>query len=97
MFNVVKLRSILDKLSYNDNYDIIDKNMSCSNIGARKNRNIRDHLFVINGILNDVNKSKKNEKVDIQIMDIRKCFDNMFYKETADDILMLESEMTISI
>ena len=38
VFNVVKVRSILDRLSYNDNYDIIDKSMSCSNIGARKNR-----------------------------------------------------------
>ena len=36
VFNVVKLRSILDRLSYNDNYEIIDRNMSCSNIGARK-------------------------------------------------------------
>ena len=74
---MVKLRSILDRLSYNDNYEIIDQTMSCSNIGARKNRNIRDHLFIINGILNDVNNSKKNEKIDIQIMDIRKCFDKI--------------------
>ena len=86
VFNVVKLRSILDKLSYNDNYTTIDQSMSCSNIGARKNRNIRDHLFVINGILNDVKNSKKNENIDIQIMDIRKCFDKMSYKETANDL-----------
>ena len=37
VFIVVKIRSILDKLIYNDNYHIIDKSMSCSNIGARKN------------------------------------------------------------
>ena len=86
VFNVVKLRSLLDKLSYNDNYDNIDQNMSCSNIGARKNRNIRDHLFVINGILNDVNKNKKNENIDILITDIRKCFDKMSYKETGNDL-----------
>ena len=86
VFNVVKLRSILDKLSYNDNYTTIDQSMSCSNIGARKNRNIRDHLFVINGIMNDVKNSKKNENIDIQIMDIRKCFDKMSYKETANDL-----------
>ena len=85
VFNVVKLRSILDRLSYNDNYEIIDQSMSCSNIGARKNRNIRDHLFIINGILNDVN-SQKNKKVDIQIVDIKKCFDKMSYKETANDL-----------
>ena len=86
VFNVVKLRSILDRLSYNDNYGIIDQSMSCSNIGARKNRNIRDHLFVINGILNEVMNSKKIKKVDIQIMDIQKCFDKMSYKETANDL-----------
>ena len=48
IFNVVKIRSILDKLVYNEKYETIDKNMSSSNIGGRKNRNIRDHLFVIN-------------------------------------------------
>ena len=46
IFNVVKIRSILDRLVYNDKYEIIDSNMSSSNIGARKRRNIRDHLFV---------------------------------------------------
>ena len=32
VFNVVKIRSILDKMIYNDFYDIIDSSMSCSNI-----------------------------------------------------------------
>ena len=85
VFNVVKLRSILDRLSYNDKYNIIDQSMSCSNIGARKNRNIHDHLFIINGIMNEVHKSKKR-KIDIQIVDIKKCFDKMSYKETANDL-----------
>ena len=60
--------------------------MSWSNIGARKNRNIRDHLFIINGILNDVLNGKKNANIDIQIVDVRKCFDKMSYKETANDL-----------
>ena len=80
----MKVRSILDKLIYNDKYETIDQSMSCSNLGARKNRNIRDHLFVINAILNDVTKRKKN--VDIEIMDIAKCFDKMWYEETGNDI-----------
>ena len=84
VFIVVKLRSILDKLVYNDKYSIIDKSMSCSNIGARKNRNIRDHLFVINAVINDTVKKKK--AVDIEIMDIKKCFDKMWYEETANDV-----------
>ena len=84
VFNVVKIRSILDKLIYNDKYEMIDKSMSCSNIGARKNRNIRDHLFVVNAVLNDVTKNRKD--VDIEIMDIEKCFDKMWYSETGNDI-----------
>ena len=54
---------------YNQNYEDIDHNMSCSNIGARKDRNIRDHLFVINAILHEASENKKN--VDIQIYDIK--------------------------
>ena len=83
IFNVVKIRTILDKLIMNDKHDIIDKSMSSSNIGARKGRNIRDHL--INGILNEALQNK-NKNIDIQIVDIEKCFDKMSFKETANYI-----------
>ena len=59
--------------------------MSSSNIGGRKNRNIRDHLFVINAILHDAAKDKKNS-IDIEIYDIKKCFDKMWTKETSNDL-----------
>ena len=85
VFNVVKITTILDKLVLNDKYEVIDRSMSCSNIGARKGRNIRDHLFVINAILNEALQNK-NINLDIQIVDIEKCFDKMSYKETANDI-----------
>ena len=84
VFNVVKMRSILDKMISNDKYDTIEQSMSGSNIGARKGKNIRDHLFVINAVINDVTKNKKD--VDIDIMDIAKCFDKMWYAETGNDI-----------
>ena len=71
---------------YNDVYDIIDSNMNCSNIGARKNRNIREHLFVINGILNNVMQNKNRKPVDIQIYDVSKCFDKLEYVTTANDL-----------
>ena len=87
VFNVVKIRSILDKLVYSDIYGIVDASMSASNIGARRNRNIRDHLFVINGVLNDVQQNKKaGGDVDVGIYDITKCFDKMWYSETANDL-----------
>ena len=80
----MKIRSILDRLIYNEKYEEINKSMSCSNIGARKERNIRDHLFVVNSILHEVLENKLN--VDIEIYDIMKCFDKMWAIETANDI-----------
>ena len=47
IFNVSKVRSILEKVIYDDVYDVIDGEISCSNIGGRRGRNIRDHLFVL--------------------------------------------------
>ena len=42
------------KMTYNDKYEDIDHFMSDSNIGARKHKNIRNHLFVIYAIINSV-------------------------------------------
>ena len=50
IFILTVLKKTLDKLMYHDMYEDIDKNMSDSNIGARKDRNIRNHLFMIYGI-----------------------------------------------
>jgi hypothetical protein len=85
IFGLVKIRNIFDKLMYNDIYPIIDNNMSDSNIGARQHRNIRDHLFVVNGIINDVVNGNGHE-TDLQIFDIQQCFDSMWLRETLNDM-----------
>ena len=85
VFGVVKLRSIFDKLIYKDVYPTIDQNLSCSNVGGRKGRNIRDHLFVIYAIINDV-KNGNAKSIDIQGYDINKCFYEMSYEETHNDL-----------
>ena len=59
--------------------------MSSSNIGAQKGKNIRDHLFVVNGLMKDIIQ-EKTKIVDIQIIDVKKCFDKMHFKETGSDI-----------
>ena len=74
------------KLIYNEKYKIIDSNMSDSNVGARRNKNIRNHIFVVNGIINDVLSSKKNKPIDIQIKDYKQCFDSMWLEETLNDL-----------
>ena len=81
IFNVSRVRSIMDKVLYDDLYDIVDDEISCSNIGGRKGRNIRDHLFVIYAMINDVLNGNA-APIDIQTIDIHKCFDEMWYSET---------------
>ena len=42
IFNLSKVRSLLDKLLYNDVYQTVDDSLSCSNAGGRKERGCRD-------------------------------------------------------
>ena len=79
------LRSMMMKVVYNEEYETIDSNMSDSNIGARKNKNIRNHIFIINGIINETLKNKKS-CIDIQILDYRQCFDSMWLEESINDL-----------
>ena len=84
IFLVTVIRSILMRLIYNDKFEVIDSNMSDSNVGARKGMNIRNHIFVINGIINSVLQDK-SKAVDIQILDYKQCFDSMWLEDTLND------------
>ena len=81
IFNLPKVKSLLDKVIYSDVYDTIDQNMSCSNVGGRKNRNIRDHLFTLYAVINDVINGN-GASIDAHLYDVIKCFDEMWYQET---------------
>ena len=83
IFGVSKVRSILEKLMYQDKYEIIDEAMSDSNVGGRRRRNIRDNLFVIYAAINESIRNKKS--IDIQFYDLSKCFDAMWAEETMND------------
>ena len=85
IFVVSTMRMILDSLIYEDKYNDIDGNMSDSNIGARRNRNIRDHLFIVNGIINSV-LNGESAPIDIQIYDVQKCFDTLWLEDCMLDI-----------
>jgi hypothetical protein len=85
IFIVTILRSILMKLIYLDEYEGIDKSMSDSQIGARKGKNIRNHIWVVNGIICDVLSTKKKKPIDIQIFDYKQCFDGLWLEECLND------------
>ena len=85
VFRTCVIRNILDRLIYNDTYDMIDKSLTDCNVGCRKKRNIRDNLFVLNAILNDV-KQGKCEPIDAVVYDVTKCFDSLWLKECINDL-----------
>ena len=85
IFVVSIIRSILMRLIYEDYYSIIDKSMSDSQIGARKRKNVRNHLWIVHGIISDVLSSKTKKPVDIQILDYKQCFDSLWLKECMND------------
>ena len=85
IFRVPIFRTILDRLIYNDEYENIDDELTDSNVGARKNRNIRDNIFVLNAITNSVINGKA-DPVDVQVFDVEKCFDALWVQECINDL-----------
>ena len=75
----------MDRLIYNDEYYNIDSNLTDSNVGARKMRNIRDNIFVLNAIMNS-HKNTSEEAIDIQIYDVEQCFDALWLEEVITSL-----------
>ena len=55
------------------------------NIGGRKNKGIRNHIFIVSGIINQVVNGKARP-IDIQIIDYKQCFDSMWLSESINDL-----------
>ena len=102
IFRVTVFRNILDRLIFNDEYDTIENNLTDSNVGGRKGRNIRDNIFLcINAIINSIKKGHE-EPCDITVNDVEKCFDALWAQEcintlyenglTNDKLVLLHEE-----
>ena len=76
IFLITIFRTILMNMVYKDKYPIIDQAMSDSNIGARKQKNIRNHIFVVNSVLHDVLQKKSNNPIDLMVLDYKQMFDS---------------------
>ena len=85
IFRVPIFRAILERLIYNDEYGEIDNNLTDANVGARKSRNIRDNLFVVNAILNSIKKGSE-DSVDLCAYNVEKCFDALWSYECINDL-----------
>jgi hypothetical protein len=60
--------------------------MSDSNIGSRKKKNIRNHIYVVNSIIQDVLSKKANEPIDIMVLDYKQMFDSECLFECLNDL-----------
>ena len=85
IFILSVFRKIFDRLLFNDKYHHIEESMSDSNIGARKNQSIKNHLFVLYGVINYVLYEEKSN-IDICIYDIKKCFDALWLEDVLNDM-----------
>ena len=85
IFTLSILRKILDKLLYMKLYPGLEAGMSYSNIGAKKNKNVRDHLFIVYGIVVSVIRESR-QCVDLQIYDLVQAFDSLWLKDCMNDL-----------
>ena len=65
------------RLIYNSKYDIIDKNMSDGQMGARKGKGCKTNIFIVNGIIHETLKKGKNKPIVLQIYDYAQMFDSI--------------------
>ena len=86
IFLVTIFRSILMRLMYMDTYNTVDSNMSDSQVGGRKGKNVRNHIWIVNGVIVDVLSTKKKRPIDIQIFDYKQCFDSLWLQECLNDM-----------
>ena len=80
------LKRAINGLIYSDKYNDIDKGMSDSNIGGRRKMNIKNHLFIIYGVMNSVVWGE-DDPIDLQIYDLLKCFDALWLEECMIDMV----------
>ena len=85
IFTLSILRKILDKLLYMKLYPSVANGMSYSNIGAKKHKNVRDHLFIVYGIIHSVLKDGM-PCIDLQIYDLVQAFDSLWLKDCMNDL-----------
>ena len=75
----------MDKLVYLEKYPDLELNMSDSIIGARTKKNVRNHLFIVYGVINSVLRDGRG-CVDIQIYDLVQAFDALWLQDCMIDL-----------
>ena len=73
------------KLLYRRNYNKNDSNMNESNVGVQKGRGCWDHIFIVNGAIQDALNTQNLEPLDLFICDYGTMFDGLGVRTTLND------------
>ena len=74
------------RLVYNMKYWEIENNMSDCQTGARKGKSSKNNIFIVNGIIHDIMKSRNMKPVTLQIYDYAQMFDSIDLGQAISDI-----------
>ena len=69
------LETILMKMLHERTYEVVASDMTDAQIGARKKKSVRNHIFILNTIISDVVSSKKKNPKDLNVIDFSQMFD----------------------
>ena len=72
-----KLKLIFLKLVYNPVIDTIEESLSLSNIGARKEKSPREHLFVLHSVMDETLRGKE-VCIDLVFYDLAQGYDSLW-------------------
>ena len=61
-------------LIYYNKYEAIDKRMSKCEIGGQRDKGCKNNLFLLNGLIHEVKRCKKNKPIIIQFYDCKQMF-----------------------
>ena len=85
IFMLSLFRKLKNKLIHNDIYEIVDSNMSESQVGGRHKRGIRNHLFVLYSVMNSA-LNNEGPPLDLGVLDITTMFDALWLEECCNDL-----------
>ena len=86
IFLVPKLRGVFMKLIYNSIINIIESSLTISNIGARKKKSPRDHLFVVYSVIHETLNEKDVCDLDLVFYDLAQAYNSLWLTHTLVDL-----------
>ena len=64
----------------------LDKKNLLSQVGGRRGKSVRNHIWILNGLICDVLSKKSRRPVDLHIFDYKQCFNSLWLQECMNDI-----------